>query len=189
MSDSLQPHGVQHARLPCPLPTLEAYSNSCPLSWWCRPTISSFVVSFTSCLQSFPASGSFPMSQFFASGGPSTGASASESFLPVNIQDWFPLGWTGWVSLQSRGLSRVFSNTTVQKHQLFGTQFSLGSRAAMYGYTYCTLQSPGSTIHILRRWIASHLPELSPYHNHWILVMPIHSQIMEALSARWCSRC
>ena len=129
MSDSLQPHELQHARLPCPSPTLGACSNSCPLSWWCHPTISSSVVPFSSCLQSFPASGSFPMSQFFASGGQSIGLSASASVLPKNIQDWFPLGWTGLPSLQSKGLSRVFSNTTVQKHQCFGAQFSLWSNS------------------------------------------------------------
>ena len=112
MSDSLQPHGLQHARLPCPSPTPRAYSHSCPSSQWYHPTNSSSVVPFTSCLQSFPASGSFPMSQFFASGGQRIGASAS--VLPMNIQDWFPLGWTGWISLLSKGLSRVFSNTTVQ---------------------------------------------------------------------------
>ena len=98
----------------CPSPTPGIYSNSCPLSWWCHPIISSSAVPFSSCLQSFPASGSFPMSQFFTSGGQSIGVSASTSVLPVNIQDWFPLGWTGWISLQSKGLSRVFSNTTVQ---------------------------------------------------------------------------
>ena len=116
VSDSLWPHGLQHARLPCPSPTLRAYSNSCPSSWWCHPTISSFVVPFSFCLQSFPASGSFPMSQLFASGSQSIGDSASASGLPMNIPDWFPLGWTGWISLQSKGLTRVFSNTTVQKH-------------------------------------------------------------------------
>ena len=115
MSNSLQPHGMQHARLPCPSPTPGAHSNSCPLSRWCYPTISSSVVPFSSCLQSFPASGSFPMSQFFTSGGQRIRASASGSVLPVNIQDWFPLGLAGWISLQSKGLSRVFSNTTVQK--------------------------------------------------------------------------
>ena len=99
--------------------------NSCSLSWWCHPTISSSVVPFSSLLQSFPASGSFPMSQFFTSSGQSIGVSASASVLPMNIQDWFPLGWTGWISLQSKGLSRVFSNITVQKHQFFGTQLSL----------------------------------------------------------------
>ena len=99
--------------------------NPCPLSWWCHPTISSSVIPFSSCLQSFPASGFFPMIQFFASGGQSTGVSASASVLPMNIQDGFPLGWTGWISLQSKGLSRVFSNTTVQKHQFFSTQLSL----------------------------------------------------------------
>ena len=117
------PHGLQHARLPCPSPTPEACSNSCPSSWWFHPTISSSVVPFSSCLQSFPASGSFQMSHFFPSGGQSIGVSASASVLPMNIQDWFPLGLTGWISLQSKGLSRVFSNTTVQKHQFFCAQF------------------------------------------------------------------
>ena len=125
MPDSLQLHGLQHPRPPCPSPTLWVYSNSCPLSQWCHPTTSSSVVPFSSCPQSFPASGSFQMSQFFPSGGQSTGVSASASVLPMNIQDWFPLGWTGWISLQSKGLSRVFSKTTVQKHQFFGTQLSL----------------------------------------------------------------
>ena len=125
MSDFLQPHGLQHARLPYPSPNPGVYPNSCPSSWWCHATISSSVVPFSSCLQSFPASGFFPVSQFFASGGQSIGASASASVLPMNIQDWFPLGWTGWISLQSKRLSRVFSNTTVQKHQLFSAQLSL----------------------------------------------------------------
>ena len=125
VSDSLQPHGLQHNKLPCPSPTPGVYSNSCPLSQWCHPTISSSMVPFSSHLQSFPASGCFPMSQFFPSGGQSTGVSAS--ILPMNIQDWSPLGWTGWISLQSKGLSRVFSNTTVQKHQFFSTQPSLWS--------------------------------------------------------------
>ena len=124
-SDSLWPHGLQHARPSCPSLITGTYSNSCPSGWWCHPTISSSVVPFSSHLQSFPASGSFPMSQFFASGGQGIGVSASASVLPMNIQDWFPIGWTGWISLQSKGLSRVFSNTTVQKHQFFGTQLSL----------------------------------------------------------------
>ena len=124
VSDSLRPHELQHARLPCQSPTPGAYSNSFSSSWWCLPTISSSVGPF-SCFQSFPASGSFPMSQFFTSGGQSTEVSASASVLPMNIQDWFPLGGTGWISLQSKGLSRVFSNTTVQKHQFFSTQLSL----------------------------------------------------------------
>ena len=128
VSDSLPPHGLQHARLPCLLPTPRAYSNSCPLSQWCHPTISSSVVPFSSHLQSFPASVSFPMNQFFTSGGQIIGASASASVLPMNIQDWFPLGLTGLTSLQSKGLSRVFSNTSVQKHQFFGTQLSLLSK-------------------------------------------------------------
>ena len=125
MSDSLRPHGLQHTRFPCSSPTLRACSNSCPLSGWCHPTISSSVIPFSSCLQYFSASGSFPMSQFFTSGGQSIGVSASASVLPKNIQGWFPLGWTGWISLQSKGLSRIFSNTTVQKHQFFSTQLSL----------------------------------------------------------------
>ena len=125
MSNSLRPHGLQHTRLPCPSPTPEAYSNSCPLSQWCHPTISSSVIPFSSRLQSFPASGSFLVSQFFTSGGQIIRVSASASVLPINIQDSFPLGWTVWISLQSKGLSGVFSNTTIQKHQFFGVQLSL----------------------------------------------------------------
>ena len=132
VSDSLRPHGLQHARLLCPSPTPGAYSNSCPLSWWCHPTILSSVVPVSSCPQSFSASGSFPMSQFFPSGGQSIGVSASASVLPMNIPDWFPLGRTGWFSLQSKGLSRVFSNTTVQKHQFFGTQLSSQSNSHIH---------------------------------------------------------
>ena len=126
ISDFLWPHGLQHARLPCPSPTPGACSNSCPSSQWHRPTFSSSVLSFSSCLQSFPASGSFPMSQFFASG---IGASISASVLPMNIWDWFPLGWTDLISLQSKGLSRAFSNTTVQKRQFFSAQLSLESKS------------------------------------------------------------
>ena len=118
-------HGLQHSRPPCPSPTPGACSNSCPSSWWCHPTISSSVVPFFSSLQSFPASGSFPRSQFFTSDDQSNRVSGSASVLPMSIQHWFPLGWTGWISLQSKGLSRVFSNTTVKKHQFFGTQLSL----------------------------------------------------------------
>ena len=125
VSDSLRPHGLQHARLTCPSPTPEACSNSHPLSQWCHPTISSSVVPFSSRLQSFPASGSFPISQLFASGGQSIGVSASASVLPMNIQDWPPLGWTGWISLQSKRLLRVFSNTAVQKRHFFCAQLSL----------------------------------------------------------------
>ena len=123
VSDFLCPHGLQHERPPCPSPTPGVYPNSCPLSWWCHPTITSSVVPF-SCLQSFPASGCFPMSQLFASGSQSIGVSASTSVLPMNTQDWCPLGWTDWISLQSKGLSRVFSNITVQKHQFLGAQLS-----------------------------------------------------------------
>ena len=124
VSSSLWTHGLQHSCLPCPSPTPGACSNSCPSSRWCHPTISSSVIPFSFCLQSFPASGCFPMSPFFISGSQSIGVSASTSVLPMNIQDWFPLGWIDWISLQSKGLSRVFSNTTVQKHQFFSTQLS-----------------------------------------------------------------
>ena len=129
VSDSLWPYGLQHARPPCPSTTPGVYSNSCPLSRCCHPTISSSVIPSSSCPQSFPALASFPMSQFFESGGQSIGVSASASVLPMNIQDWFPLGWTGWISLQSKGLSGVFSNTTVQKHQFFGDQLSIWSNS------------------------------------------------------------
>ena len=122
---TLWPHGLQHTRLPCPSPTPGACSNSCPSSWWWRPIISSSAISFSSWLQSFPTSGSFQMSQLSTSGGQRIGVSALASVLPMNIQDWFPLGLTGWISLQTKGLSRVFSNTTVQKHQFFGTQLFL----------------------------------------------------------------
>ena len=125
MSNSLWPHGLQHTRPPCPSPTPGAYSNSCSSSQSCHPTISSSVVPFSSHLQSFPASGSFQMTQFLSSGGQSIGVSASASVLPMNIQDWFPLGWTSLITLLSKGLSRVFSNTTVWKHQFFGAQTSL----------------------------------------------------------------
>ena len=125
VSNSLWPHRLQHTRLPCPSPNPRAYSNSCPSNWWCHPTISSSVVPFSTCPQSFPASGSFPMNQHFTSGGQNIGVSASTSVLPMYTQDWSPLGWTGWSSLQSKGLSRVFSNTTVQKHQFFGAWLSL----------------------------------------------------------------
>ena len=125
VSDSLWPHKSKHARPPCPSPTPGVYSNSCPLSQWCHPTISSSVVPFSSCPQSLPASGFFLMNQFFISGGQSIIVSTSASVLPMNIQDWFPLGWSGWISLKSKELSRVFSNTTVQKHQFFSPQLSL----------------------------------------------------------------
>ena len=132
MSNSLRPHEQQHARPPCPSPTPGAHPNSCPLSQWCHPTISSSVVPFSSCPQSFPPSGSFQMSQLFVSGGQSFGISASTSVLPMNTQDWSPLGWNGWISLQSRGLSRVFSYSTVQKHQFFSTQLSSQSNSHIH---------------------------------------------------------
>ena len=132
MSDSLWPHELQHARPPCPSQTPRVYSSSCPSSRWCHPAISSSVILFSSCPQSLPASGSFPMSQLFASGGQSIGVSASASILPMNTQDWSPLGWTGWISLQSKGLSRVFSNTIVQKHKFFSTQLSSQSNSHIH---------------------------------------------------------
>ena len=132
VSDSLQPPESQHPRPPCPSPTPRVHLNSCPSSWWCLSAISSSVVPFSSCPQSFPASGSFPMSQLFVSGGQSIGVSASASILPMNTQDWSPLGWTGQISLQSKGLSRVFSNTRVQKHQFFGFQLSSESNSLIH---------------------------------------------------------
>ena len=132
VSDSLQPHESQHARPPCPSPTPRVHPNPCPSRRWCYPAISSSVIPFSFCPQSFPASESFPMSQLFAWGGQSIGVSASTPILPMNTQDWSPLGWTGWISLQSKGLSRVFSNTTVQKHQFVSTQLSSQSNSQIH---------------------------------------------------------
>jgi len=132
VSDSLRPHEIQHARPPCPSPTPGVHPNSCLSSRWCHPAISSSVVPFSYCPQSLPASESFPMSQLFAWGSQSIGVSALASFLPKNTQDWSPLEWTGWISLQSKGLSRVFSNTTVQKHQFFGARLSSQSNSHIH---------------------------------------------------------
>ena len=132
VSDSLRPHESQHARPPCPSPTPWVHSDSHPSSQWCHPAISSSVVAFSSCTQSLPASESFPMSHLFTWGGQCTGVSALASFLPKNTQGWFPLKWTGWISLQSKGLSRVFSNTTVQKYQFFSTHLSLYSNSHIH---------------------------------------------------------
>ena len=132
MSDTLRPHELQHARPPCPSPTPGVHLNSCPSSQWCHPAISSSVVPFYSCLQSLPASESFPKSHLFTWGGQSIRVSALASVLPMNTQDWPPLEWTGWISLQSKGLSRVFSNTTVQKHQFLGTQLSSQSNSHIH---------------------------------------------------------
>ena len=149
---TLWSHGLQHTRLPCPSPTPGACSNTCPLSHWCHQTISSSIIPFSSHLQTFPAPGSFPITQFFTSNGQSIGVSSSASVLPMNIQDWFPLGWTGWISLQSKGFSRVFSNTTVQKHQLFFC--SCGEQGLLFSFgiwvSHCSvflLQSTGSRAH------------------------------------------
>ena len=152
VSNSLWPHGLQHTRLPCPSPNPRVYSNSCPSSRWCHPTISSSAIPFSSHLRSFPASGSFPMSQFFTSGGQRIGVSALASVLPVNIHDWFPLGWTCWISLQSKGLSRIFSNNTVQKHIVPQYFFSFISLMVFFGwlsaFSHCTC--------VLSFWIHIH---------------------------------
>ena len=150
MSNSLQPHGLQQARPPCPSPSLGACSNSCPLSQWCHPTISSSVIPFSFRLQSFPASGSFPISQLFASGGQSTGASASASVLSMNIQGWFPLWWTGLISLLSKGLS-VFSSITIQKHHFFHGQPSSWSNFHIHTWL---LEKPQLWLHgaLLAKW-------------------------------------
>ena len=132
VSDSLQPHELQYARPPCPVTTPWVYPNSCPSNRWGHPDISSSIIPFSSCPQSLPASESFPMSKLFAGGGQSTGVSALASFLPKNIQGWSPSEWTGWISLQSKGLSRIFCNTTVQKHQFFGAQLSLQSNSHIH---------------------------------------------------------
>ena len=151
--DSLWPHGLKHARLPCPSPTPGAYSNSCPLTWGCHPTISSSVVPFSLLPQSLPASKSFPMNQLFTWGGQSTGVSALSSVLPKKPQSWSPLEWTVWISLQSKGLSRVFSNTTVQKHQFFGVQPS--SQSNSHSPTLTSIQGYGKTIALTRRTLVS----------------------------------
>ena len=202
MSDSLQPYGLQHARLPCPSPTPGANSNSCLLSWWCHPTISSSVIPF-SCPQSFPASGSFQMSQLFASGGQSIGASASASVLPVNIQDWFPLGLTGLISLQSKGLSRVFSNTTVWKHRFFGTQLSLWSNSHIHTWllektialTRWTFVSKVMSLffNMLSRLVITFLPRSKRFHGcshhlQWFWSPPKQSVYKQIYTHKfmWC---
>ena len=141
-SNSLWPHESQHARPPCPSPSPRVHSNSCPLSRWCHPAISSSVIPFSSCPQSLPASGSFPMSQLVAWGGQSIGVSASASALPVHTQDWSPLRWTGWISLRSKTLSRVFSNTTVQKYQFFSAQLSSQSNSHIHTWPLEKLHHP-----------------------------------------------
>ena len=156
MSDSLRPHELQHARPPCPSPTPGVYSNSRPASQWCHPAISSSVFPFSSCPQSLPASGSFPISQLFASGGQSIGVSASVLVLPMNTQDWSPLGWTDWISLQSKGLSRVFSNTTFQKHQFFWRSAFFTVRLS---HPYMTT---GKTIALTRRTFVGNVSAFFP---------------------------
>ena len=146
MSDSLRPRGLQHTRLPCPSPTPGVYSNSCPLSWWCHPTISFSVIPFFSHLKSFPASGSFQMSQLLASGGQSIGVSVSASVLQMNIQDWSPLGLTGWISFLSKGPSRVFSSTTIWKNQFFSTQ-------SLYDPTLTSIHFCTKLYDLWRQWL------------------------------------
>ena len=174
---ALRPHELQHARPPCQSPTPGVYPKSCPLSWWCHLTISLSVIPFSSSLQSFPTSGSFQMSQLFALGGQNVGVSASTSVLPMNTQDWFPLEWTGWISLQSKGLSRVFSNTTVQKHQFFCTQHETQDTASSNTFSHrfpgsaCQLSTPLVSLVwvwepkaswnwsvLLRKWNLAHSP-------------------------------
>ena len=179
MSNSLRPCESQHARPPCPSPTPGVHSNSCPSSWWCHPAISSSVVPFSSCPQSLPAWGYFPMSQLFPSGGQSTGVSASASVLPMDTQDWSPSGWTGLISLQSKGLSTVFSNTTIQKHQFFGAQCSSQSNSHIQFSsvtqlcpTHCNpmdCSTPGLPVH-------HQLPEFTQTHVHRVgeAIQPSH---------------
>ena len=170
MFDSLRPNRLQHARPSCPSPSPTACSNSWPLSQ-CHPTISSSVIPF-SCLQSFPASGSFQTSHFFASGGQSSGVSALASVLLMNTQDWFPLGWTGWISLQSKGLSGVFSNTTIRKHQFFVPQPSLWSNSHNYF---------GECLAYPAKW--SDLYRLLPRPT---LKPKLHLKILLILKITWC---
>ena len=158
MSDSLWLHGLQHARLPYPSPTPGVYSNPCPLSRWCHPTISSSVFPFSSCPQSFPASESFQMSHLFTSGGQRIGVSASTSVLPMNTQDWSPLGWTGWISLQSKGLSSVFSNTTVQKHHFFSAQPPLYYFLIPVSFLLSFLE--------VSKFKVYHCPKFKVFHSH-----------------------
>ena len=171
MSGSLWPHWLQHSRFPCPSQTPRACSNLSSWSWWCHPTISS-VIPFSSCLQSFPASGSFPVSQFFTLGGQSIGVSASALVLLMNIQDWLFLGWTGWISLQSKGISRVFSNTTVQKHQFFGTQLShpymtTGKTIALTRWTFVD-KAMSLLFNMLSRLVIAFLPRSKRLLISWL---------------------
>ena len=173
VSDSLWPHESQHARSPCPSPTPRVYPNPCPSSWWCYPSISSSVIPFSSCPQSLPASGSFPMSQLFAWSGQSTGV------LPVNTQDLSPLGWTGWISLQSKGLSRVFSNTTVQKHQFFGPleNMTTGKNIALTRWTFVG-KVMSLLFNMLSRLVITFLPSSKRLLISWLhfnIIVTIHS--------------
>ena len=191
VSDSLRPHRLQHTRPPCPSPTPGVYPKSCSSSQWCHPNISSSVVPFSCCPQSFPASGSFQMSQFFTSGGQSTGVSASASVIPMNIQDWSPLGWTGWISLQSKGLSRVFSNTTVQKHQFFGAQLSLQSNAHIHTWLLdaCIILResrvlPGTQVYHMKKCVD---PFLEPTFCDFNLLKPLITSIKSIINIRTCN--
>ena len=182
MSDSLQPHESQHARPPCPSLTPGVYLNWCPSSQWCHPAISSSVVPFSSCPQSLPASGSFPMSQLFAWGGQSTGVSVSASVLPMNTQDWSPLGWTGGISLQSKGLSRVFSNTIVQKHQFFSTQLSSQSNSHIHTWP---LEKPCLSF---SKWseLCRNLNSQMPVKNHSCKQIFLRTVVLDLLLTLFC---
>ena len=170
VSSSLQSHGLQHARHPCPSLSLRVCSNSCPLSWWCHPITSSSVIPFSSCLQSFPASGYFLMNRLFASGGQGIGASAAARVLSMNVQNWFPLGLTGLISLQSKGLSRVFSNTTVWKHQLFGTQSSLWFNSCICTWIFvCKVMS--LLFNTLSRFVTAFLPRSKCFLISWLQLL------------------
>ena len=171
LSASLQPHEPQHARPPCPSPTPRAHPNPCPLCQWCHPTILSSVIPFSSCPQSFPASRSFQMSQLFTSGGQNIGVSASASVLPMNTQDWSPLGWSGWISLHSKGLSRAFSHTTVQKHQFFGAQLSSQSNShTTIALTRWTFVDKVMSLHfnMLSRLVITFLPRSKHLLISWL---------------------
>ena len=181
ISDPLQPHGLQHARPPCPSPTPGVCSHLCPLSWWCHPTISSSVVPFSSCLQRFPASGCFPVSHFFTSGGPSIGVLASTSVLPMNTQGWFPLRLTGLISLLSKGLSRVFSSITVGKHQFFSALPSLlsSSHICLYMTTGKTIALTiwtfvGKVMSLLFNALCKFVTAFLPWSNHILIFSCSH---------------
>ena len=187
MSDSLRPHGLQHTRPPCLSPTPGVYSNSCPSNQWCHSTISSSVIPFSYYPQSFTASGTFQISQLFTSGGQRTGVSVSASVLPMNIQDWFPFGWTGLISLQSKGLSRVFSNTTVQKHQFFGAQLSLYGPNLTFIHDYWKNHNltqwtfVGKAMSLLFNTLSRLVIAFLPRNKHLLILLTVYHEIKRKL--------